>query len=651
MPVTVDARYRPIRDYAAVGDCHGSALVSREGSVDWCCLGRFDADPVCCRILDADKGGFLAIRPAEGFTTSRAYVDDTNVLSTTFTTPGGTLTVTDFMPVGRRPGASTHDYVSLNAPGCLVRIIEGKQGSVELDITYRPSRDYGRCSPQLITGADVIAVENGPCLYHDLPQVQDSAGLARSAIRVAAGERRTLVLTSSATSGGTPVDQARRLAATTIAFWSEWMAYCRYEGRYREAVRRSALALKLLTYAPTGGIVAALTTSLPEEIGGGRNWDYRYCWLRDSTFTLYAFAALGYSGEARKFVEFLVRACAASSPDLQIMYGIGAETNLEEETLDHLDGYCTSRPVRRGNGAFRQRQIDIYGEVLDAALLYRTLGGRITGAMRGMLEKLADFAAAHWHEPDQGIWEMRGPPQHYTHGKAMCWVALDRAIRLLGSRQAWETARRKILNDIASRAVQQTSGSLSQAYGQAGADAALLLLPLIALPIDQRVLEATINAVEQELRDGSFVYRYRGADGLEGSEGTFFICSFWLVDALLFCGRYDDARSLFEQLLANANDVGLYSEEIDPRSGIFLGNFPQAFTHLALIGAAVNLDLYEKGGIGALAGSHADRARRQVTATFGWRAIWAALKATRRVGRILPSRRSVLEDRPGERRA
>lgn len=643
--------FTPIRDYAVIGDCHGSALVSGKGSIDWCCLERFDADPVFCRILDAGRGGFFAARPAEPFTATRAYVESTNILQTTFTTASGVVTLTDFMPVGRRPGAGTHDYVSLNAPGWLIRRIEGRRGRVALDIDYRPSVDFGHRPARLVPEPGVVRSEsdqaetpaNGPCLYHDIPDLHIAGDTAHARLEIAAGAQRVLVVSARATSLDS-LNEAARLNAITQALWREWAGYCRYQGRYAPAVTRSALTLKLLTYAPSGAIVAAPTTSLPETLGGTRNWDYRYCWLRDSAFTLYALAVLGYSGEARHFVRFLVRACAASDPELQIMYGIDAEPELDEQTLDHLDGYCGSRPVRTGNGAYRQRQIDIYGEVLDSAMVYRTLGGRLDGAVRGMLAAAADFVAAHWHEPDQGLWEMRGAPQHYTHSKAMSWVALDRACRLLGARPHWQSAREAILADIAARAVAPDSGHLVQAYGHAGSDAALLLLPLVALPIDRRTLEATVAAVESSLRHGPFVYRYKNEDGLAGTEGAFFICSFWLVDALLLCGRPDDARALFEQLLASANDVGLYAEEIAPESGAFLGNFPQAFTHLALIGAAAHLDLYEKGGRDALIGSHADRARRQVTVTFGWRALWAALKATRRVGRILPSRRSVLDD-------
>jgi alpha,alpha-trehalase len=555
------------------------------------------------------------------------------------------------MPVGRRPGAGTHDYVRLKAPGWLIRVIEGKEGRVTLDVTWRPAVDFARRPARLVPEPGVVKAGNGkagtpvggPCLHHDMRDLHLAGDMAHARIEIAAGARRTLVLTPRPAEGGV-LDQAERLRAVTEAFWREWIGYCRYKGPYAAAVQRSALALKLLTYAPTGAIVAAPTTSLPEALGGDRNWDYRYCWLRDSAFTLYALAVLGYSGEARHFVRFLVRACAASHPDLQIMYGIDAEPDLEEQILGHLDGYAGSRPVRTGNGAYRQRQIDVYGEVLDAAMIYKTLGGRIDGAPHGMLEAAADFVAAHWLEPDQGLWEMRGPPRHYTHSKAMSWVALDRACRLLGARPHWEGARDAILEDITSQAVDPASKHLVQAYGRPGTDAALLLLPLVALPLDRRTLEATVAAVERELRHGPFVYRYKSDDGLAGTEGAFFICSFWLVDALLVCGRHDEAKALFEHLLARANDVGLYAEEIDPESGAFLGNFPQAFTHLALIGAAAHLDLYEKGGMNAVIGSHADRARRQVTATFGWRALWAAIKATRRAGRILPSRRSVLDD-------
>ncbi|MCP4382156.1 MAG: glycoside hydrolase family 15 protein [Hyphomicrobiales bacterium] len=635
-------RYAPIRDYAAVGDGHGSALVSRSGSVDWCCLQRFDADPIFCRLLDADRGGFFSIDPALPFTADRSYLDGTNILQTTFSTPVGAASVTDFMPVGRRPRVAAHDYVHLNAPNWLVRIVDGRRGKVDLRIRYRPSIDFARRRPALRQGEAHIEADSGACLYHDGITFDVEGDLASAIVEVGAGERLVLVVTPQQSRQQSPVEAVPRLLEITTAYWQEWIAYCRYEGPYGDAVRRSALALKLLAFAPTGAIAAAPTTSLPEEIGGVRNWDYRYCWLRDATFTLYALAAVGYGGEARKFSAFLPWVCSATHPELQVMYGIGGEAELVEQTLDHLDGYEGSRPVRTGNGAYDQSQIDIFGEVLDWALLYRALAGRFDRREAKMLAALADFVADHWEEPDHGLWEVRGPPQGFVHGKMMSWVALDRAIRLFGSRPSWEKERGRIVDVVKEHGIDPSDGHLLQFYGASGTDAALLLAPMVAFPIEGATLEATVAAVERELRHGDFVYRYDSDDGLVGEEGAFLICSFWLVDALLQIGKDREANELFERLLDRANDVGLYAEEIDPTTGDFLGNFPQAFTHLALISAAVNLDLYTRRGLSAIVGSHADRARDTIGATLGWRGIWAAFKATKRLGRIISSRASIL---------
>lgn len=638
-----NGRYLPIRDYAVIGDCHGAALVSQNGDVDWCCMTRFDSDPVFCRILDKDRGGFFSVRPADRFSSNRAYIDGTNILRTNFSTDHGCVTVTDFMPVGRQPRAGTHDYVNLNAPGWLVRVIEGVQGEVSVHIRYRPSVAFARQPIEIQSVPGRLITVDGPSLYHDGIRFDTDGDVASATVEVKPGERYVLVVTSTPTESH-PTSQADRLFEITRAFWQEWIGYCRYGGAYKDAVRRSALVLKLLTYAPTGAIVAAPTTSLPEEIGGVRNWDYRYCWLRDAAFTLYALAALGYGGEARSFSTFLRQACATTYPDLQIMYGIGGEAELSECTREHLDGYMQSRPVRTGNGAYSQRQIDVFGEVLDWAHLFHTLGGRFDRGARKMLAALADYVVAHWQDADQGLWEMRGPPRHHVHSKMMSWVALDRAIRLLGTRPLWEEQRRRILEDIQTRGISASHGHLLQAYDHQGVDAALLLAPVVAFPVDRETLEATVTAVERELRDGDFVYRYKGEDGLGGGEGAFLICSFWLVDALLHLGRHAEAKALFERLVERANDVGLYAEEIDPETGAFLGNFPQAFTHLALIGAAGHLDLHERLGPSAIAGSHADRARFGVGTALGWRALWDAFKVTRRVRRIFPSHRSVLPD-------
>ncbi|WP_439576541.1 glycoside hydrolase family 15 protein [Elioraea sp.] len=637
--------FHPIRDYALIGDCHGAALVMRDGTIDWCCLGRFDADPVLCRLLDERRGGHLAVRPTSPYQVTRSYAGDTAILRTVFTTAGGSVAVTDFMPVGRQPGASAHDYVTLNAPLALVRRIEGLTGSVEMALSYRPSLSFGTTAPQLRRTARAVTTDAGLTLHLDWDELDIAGDLAKGRIVLAAGERRDMVLADDRTAAAVPLAAVDAWLAATQAFWTEWSAYCRYRGPDRDCVMRSAITLKLLTWAPSGAIVAAPTTSLPEWIGGERNWDYRYCWLRDAAFSLYALAALGYGGEARRFSEFLPQACARTFPDLRIMYRIDGDPELEERVLDHLDGYCGSRPVRTGNGAHRQRQIDVYGEVLDWASVHHALGGRMTAEMRGMLAATADFAAAHWREPDQGIWEMRGPPRHFVHGKAMSWVALDRAVALLGDNGRWARERAAIVDDVLRRGIDPRRGCLTQAYGETGMDAALLLLPFLGFPAPEPILAATIDAVQQDLAQGDLVHRYRSDDGVAGEEGAFLICSFWLVDALLWLGRTREAESMFARLAACGNDVGLFSEAIHPDGTTLLGNFPQAFTHLALIGSATNLELLRKSGPAALRGTFAERASRGVGRVFGLGGLWAAFTSSGSLGRLWPSAASILRSR------
>lgn len=633
--------YRPIRDYAAIGDCHGAALVARDGGIDWCALRRHDADPVFCRLLDAEKGGFFAIRPVGDYEVARAYVEGTNILRTVFTTPTGQFALTDFMPVGRRFGASTHDYVSLNVANWLVRRIEGLVGNCELEVVYRPSVDFARKPAQLTLTEGRVRAGGTPDLFADLA-FELEGDVARATLTIGSGERRDLVLAGNSVQGEDPRRRIDEFLAVTQAFWREWIAYCRYRGPHADMVRRSALALKLLTYAPTGAVVAALTTSLPEQLGGERNWDYRFSWLRDSSFMLYALAGLGYAGEARCYHDYLTRCLRETLPRVQIMYGIGYEAELVETELDHLDGYEASRPVRRGNEAYSQRQLDVYGQVFDLALIYDTLGGRLDKQYRRILRSLADYAELHWAEPDQGLWEMRGAPQHHVHGKLMGWVALDRAAKLLGDDRDWSGMANTVLQAIKEQGVDAQGGQLTQAFGSSESDAALLLAPMLGVPLPRATIEQTVAAVERDLRHGDFLWRYRSPDGLEGEEGAFLICSFWLVDALLAIDRGKEAQELFDRLCASANDVGLFAEEIDPESGAFLGNFPQAFTHLALIGSAVNLRLYDRYGAAGVAGSYADRARRSVEATFGWRGLWAAIKQCRAPARLWPSTQSYL---------
>jgi GH15 family glucan-1,4-alpha-glucosidase len=638
----MDDGYRPIADYAAIGDCHSGALIASDGRIDWCCLGRFDNDPLFCRLLDDKRGGFLSLRPRGNFKATRAYLDGTNVLRTEFQTAPGSFAVNDFMPVGRKTEAGVHDYVSLNAPNWLIRRIEGMEGVVDLECVYQPSVAFAKRPAQLSMDRGAIVIGNGgPVLYSDIP-FQISGDRASAMVSLRAGDVRFVVVAPAGASVTRErIDELQRI---TLAFWREWIEYCRYQGPYADAVRRSALVSKLMTYAPTGAPVAALTTSLPEQLGGERNWDYRYCWIRDASLMLYALATLGYSGEATQFYNFMLEASTHSLPELQVLYGVGKERAVEEHCLDHLDGYAGSRPVRVGNAAFDQRQTDLYAHVMEGALTFKALGGKIAAGDKQMFDKLIEFIAHCWTEPDHGIWEMRTTPQHYVHSKAMCWAMVDRAIRLFGGQADWVELREQIRSDILKRGLSEDGNHFCQTYSGARMDASLLLLSTLGFPADERLLQNTLDAVQRELRRGEFVWRYFTEDGLEGEEAPFLACSFWLADALLFANRPDDAKALFEALLARANDVGLFSEQMDDRNGAFLGNFPQAFTHLALICSAVNLELFfTKGGVKALRGAYADRAMRYVGATIGWRGVWAAFISHRSKIKLFSSSKSRLE--------
>ena len=643
-----DRDWRPIADYAVIGDCHGAALVASDGGVDWCALGRFDAEPLLCRLLDRARGGFLAT-PVEAVQTSRrAYLGDTNVLATDVETDTGTLRRTDFMPVGRAVDSGLFDYVDLAAPGWLVRTIECSRGTVVFDLLVAPTLGFGRAAARLRPAAFGATLDGSDVQIASSSALAIGEGGAHARVELRAGESWFVVVGANA-SRATPA-AVGRLGGVTLAFWREWSAFSRYEGPYRAAVMRSALALKLMTYAPTGAAVAAVTTSLPEAIGGERNWDYRFCWVRDASLMLHALALLGYSGEARRFNDFIVHTCGQTPVQTQVMYGIDMTCELPEYTVDHLSGWRDSRPVRIGNAAYTQRQTDLFGYILDAACVFDALGGTLGDDDRRRHGEIVDFIAHCWLEPDLGLWEIRGAPRHFVLSKAMCWVVVDRAIRLHGERDDWVALRSAIWQAIDERGRAPGRRQLVDALDTPDADAVdvvLLQLPLLGLPLDESTRRETTAAVERVLRRGDFVNRYRtdsacAGDGLAGGEGAFLVGSFWLVDAMLVDGRLAEAEVLFESLLAQASDLGLYSEQVDPASGELLGNFPQAFTHLGLIVSASYIALCREHGAEAMRGGPAERAQRIVGATLGWRGVLAGIGQTGRIS-LSSSRESILD--------
>jgi GH15 family glucan-1,4-alpha-glucosidase len=631
--------YPPLRDYALIGDGHGAALVCRDGSIDWCSLGRFDAAPVFTRLLDAERGGYFALAPAAPKHGRRRYLPDSAILATRFADAGGRAVVIDFMPMGCRPRTGPHDYTSIVAPGWIVRIVRGLAGRMRFRAAYRPVAGFTGKKVELHGDDGAITGANVPSLQSDVGGFSLLGDRAEAEFDVAAEETRCFILAPAPIARLDAEAEAKRMLDITRAYWREWIAYCRYRGPHAAAVRRSAITLKLLIYAPSGAVVAAPTTSLPEAIGKGRNWDYRFCWVRDSCYVFYALAALGFVGEARGFVDFL-KTCHLEN-GLSVMYGIGGETDLSEREVE-LAGYRDSRPVRVGNAAHQQLQLDVYGELLDLALLYTTLGGRIDAATRRALIDVADRAAALWREPDNGIWEVRDQRRHFVHSKIMCWVAIDRAIRLFGSTERWERARREIHEAVLRQGIDPESGALVQAFGRNVADASLLTTPWHAFPIDEETFRRTVRLIMTELRERDYLRRYVADDGLEGKEGAFLMASFWLADALLHIGEAKAAEALFDALVGKANDVGLFAEEIDPESEAFLGNMPQGLVHLALIHTALRLELYRHRGKAGIAGTNADRARRHIEPALGPRALWTAVKRSIRLRRLASSPRSVM---------
>ncbi len=604
-------RGRPIADYALISDCRSAALVSRDGSVDWLCPGRFDRPAVFARLLDEDAGHW-SLRPAGEAEVSRRYLGGTMVLETTFRTETGTLVLLDAMAVG--PDEHGHE-LGQGSPGVLLRRATCVDGTVDLTIEYQPRTEYGLVHPLMVQVGDAVLARGGAdvlVLWCTVaPELRRTTAVG--VVRLAAGEVASFALQQVASADALPEpwsEQAmeERMEAT-IRGWRTWSdIHQGYEGPWRELVHHSGRVLQALTYQPTGAIVAAPTTSLPEAVGAGRNWDYRYTWVRDASLTLEALWVAACPDEAHRFFAWMAAAAAARvhETDLQIMFGVGGEHDLTERELPHLSGWRDSRPVRVGNGAWNQRQLDVYGELLSAAHRLRDQLGALDQATKDFLVEVADTAAERWQETDQGIWEVRGEPRHFLYSKLMCWVALDCAIELaddLGARDhvaGWGQVRRQIRQAIETQGWSASEGAFTQSFGSEALDASALMLPITGfLPGTDARVRSTIDAIDARLTDDrGLVYRYRSHDGLEGEEGTFLICTFWLAQALAEAGELDRARQKFEQAIAYANDVGLLAEEVDPESGELLGNYPQAFSHIGLVNAAWAISQAEQAAAG-----------------------------------------------------
>ncbi len=602
--------YLPIENYGVIGNLRTVALVGKNGSIDWFCFPDFDSPSLFAAILDDRKGGRFRIW-AQGpdIDCKQLYWPDTNVLVTRFLSPDGVAELIDYMPIGvrRRTEAGFHG---------LIRRVRTVRGEMKFRMECTPAFNYAR-------GSHITTIEKGGAKFFSpdlnvalaacVPLHENGSGVSAE-FTLSEGQATSFEFHALEREGqkiGISDQEADELFHETLDYWREWLAGCTYKGRWREMVNRSALALKLLTYAPTGAIVAAPTCSLPESIGGGRNWDYRYTWIRDSAFTIYALLRIGFTGEARQFMQFLDARCHEIPPDgsLQVMYGIDGRHKLTEETLDHLEGYRGSSPVRIGNGAYNQLQLDIYGELMDSVYLYNKYGEAISYDMWQYLRRMTDWVCEHWRDHDEAIWEVRGGAREFTYSKLMCWVAVDRALRLAdkrsfpANRAAWLEARDRIYETIMQQGWSAKRNAFVQSFGGDDLDASILMMPLVLFvsPTDPRMIQ-TLEAINRSPRQGGLVsdglvYRYnveKTPDGLKGTEGTFNICTFWLVEALTRAGKRDpeklnNARLLFEQMLGYANHLGLYAEQTGAR-GEALGNFPQAFTHLALISAAYNLD-------------------------------------------------------------
>ncbi len=649
----------PIEDYALIGDLHTAALVGRDGSIDWLCLPHFDSASCFARLLGTDDHGHWSIRPAvadDGILGSRRrYRDGTLVLETEFDTADGTVRITDCMPIRE-------------ANPLVVRLVEGVRGAVPMRMDLVLRFGYGASIPWVTQNQGLLTATAGPdavALWTRVPtEGVDMKTVAEFTVREGQQFPFTLVWYQSHEPPPRPADPWYAIE-TTDRWWRGWSAACTFDGPYAEEVVRSLITLKALTYEPTGGIVAAPTTSLPETIGGGRNWDYRYCWLRDATLTLESLMRGGYHEEAMAWRDWLLRAAAGDVSKLQIMYGPSGERRIDEWEVDWLPGYEASVPVRIGNAAAGQYQLDVYGEVMSALYTAAKADGVHSQPIWDLQTELITFLEEGWKLPDDGIWEVRGPRRHFTHSKVMAWVAVDRAVRTLeawpeleGPLERWRVLRDEIHREICDKGFHPGKGSFTQYYGSDQLDASLLMIPLVGFlpPEDPRVV-GTVEAIERELLSDGYVLRYRTSDdgtvdGLTGREGAFLACSFWLVDCLHLIGRADDARSLFDRLLSLRNDLGLMAEEYDPVLGRMVGNFPQAFSHVSLVNSACRLSGHDAG-----APSHAEtasRLRRRLVDNLGG-SLGAVARAgrTRRLpenGRRVRDARTTRHPRPARRR-
>lgn len=583
--------YQKISGYGIIGDTLTTALVGIDGSIDWFCIPRFDSPSVFAAVLDRRKGGNYRIWAEGTEKTEQGYDGFTNVLITTMHAAEGALRITDFMPVRETPGEDQEIH----------RIIKCTEGRVTVRLHCSPRPDYARARTE-------VEVEGGRCVFKSPEQEfvlltnlkpEPGDGEIYASFELVAGEEEHFVFKeSTAEDPGDLVGHCRMELDNTMDFWDKWSNRCAYKGEWEDSIKRSALVLKLLTYSPTGAILAAPTTSLPEEIGGERNWDYRFSWLRDAALTLYTLSSLGYEEEHQAYLGWIRRLCAVCGVNLQVLFGIEGARDLRESTLDHLEGYRESRPVRIGNGAFDQFQLDIYGEVVNAINHHLEQGGSFEEDIMLLMVELVDFVADNWSRPDNGIWEVRGGERHFLYSKLMSWVALDRGLKIAKGYdfldiepnvEGWEKARSELEKNIIDKGWDEEKGSLVMYYGTDGLDAAVLNYPLMGFfsPDDPRV-RSMVERIEEELRAGNLVRRYMLPDGLSGGEGAFVLCSFWLAGCWTLLGEKEKAAEIIDAMCDMSNHLQLFSEEIDVGSGAFLGNFPQAFSHIGLINSVLN---------------------------------------------------------------